>query len=156
MKYWLMKTEPSLYSVDDLAACPGKSDYWDGIRNYQVRNMIRDDMHKGDLAFMYYSSCKEPGIVAVMEIVSEPYVDHTAFDPESKYFDPKGNPDRPRWYMVNVKLKRRLKRFLALKELRQYSRLKNMQLFKKGNRLSIMELKKYEWDYIIAKSETKI
>lgn len=149
MQYWLMKTEPSQFSVEDLASKPGKKEHWDGIRNYQVRNMIRDEMRKGDLVFMYYSSCKQPGIVAIMEINKEAYPDFTAFDPESAYYDPKSDPDNPRWLMVDVKLKRRLKRFLSLKELKQQPRLENMKLFAKGNRLSIMKLSKTEWDYIL-------
>ena len=149
MNYWLMKTEPSTFSVDDLAAKPGKRDHWDGIRNYQVRNMIRDDMRKGDLVFMYYSSCKEPGIIAIMEIVKEAYPDFTAFDPEEHYYDPKSDPENPRWFMVDVKLKRKLKRYLSLVELKQQAKLKHMRLFAKGNRLSIMPLKKSEWDAIL-------
>ena len=155
MQYWLMKTEPTTFSVDDLAKCPGKRDHWDGIRNYQVRNMIRDDMRQGDLAFMYYSSCKEPGIVAIMEIVKEAYPDDTAFNPEEHYYDPKSDPDNPRWFMVDVKLKRKLKSYISLELLKQQKALQDMRLLAKGNRLSIMPLTKKQWDYVLA-METKL
>ena len=106
MKYWLMKSEPDVYSIDHLAGQEKKTDYWDGIRNYQARNFIRDDMSAGDLAFFYHSNCNEPGVVGIIEIVRSAYPDHTAFDPEEKYFDPKSDPDHPRWFMVDVRLKK--------------------------------------------------
>lgn len=149
-QYWLFKSEPDAFSVDDLAAEPRKTASWDGIRNYQVRNMIRDDMKKGDLAFFYHSSCKQPGVVGVMEIVKTAYPDHTAFDPESQYYDPKSDPDDPRWLMVDVKLKKKFKRLIPLAELKQQAKLKNMKLLARGNRLSIMPVTTKEWQYIMA------
>ena len=116
MKYWLMKSEPDAFGIDDLAKCPGKKDHWDGIRNYQVRNMMRDEMKKGDEALFYHSNCKEPGIVGIMKVVKEAYPDFTAFDPKSKYYDPKSDPANPRWLMVDVKLVRIFKRTVSLQE----------------------------------------
>ena len=104
---WLMKSEPEAFSSDDLAAQPRKTAHWDGIRNDQARNFMRDDMKKGDLAFFYHSNCDEPGIVGVMEVVSEAYPDHTAFDPGSKYFDPKSDPENPSWMMVDMRYRRK-------------------------------------------------
>ena len=103
MKYWLMKSEPDVFGIDHLKAMPKKTEHWDGVRNYQARNMMRDDMKKGDQVFFYHSNCDEPGIVGIMEVVKEGYPDHTAFDPEQKYYDPKSDPDKPRWYMVDIK-----------------------------------------------------
>ena len=149
MNYWLMKSEPSEFSIDDLKNRPGKTEPWDGVRNYQARNMMRDEMKKGDLAFFYHSNCEEPGIVGIMTINKEGYPDHTAFDPDDKHFDPKSDPDKPRWFYVDVKYKRKLKRTIPLAELKQHQRLKDMKLLQKGNRLSIMPVSKKEWDYII-------
>ena len=148
MNYWLLKSEPQAFGIDDLAALPGKKDHWDGIRNYQVRNMIRDDMKKGDLGFFYHSSCPVPGIVGTVSIVRESYPDHTAFDPKEKYYDPKSDPDNPRWFMVDVKFKQKFSETLPLGELKTRKPLQNMQLLRKGNRLSIMPVSKKEWDYI--------
>ena len=148
MQYWLMKSEPLTYGIDHLAALPQQTDTWEGIRNYQARNMIRDEMKKGDLAFFYHSNCKPPGIVGIMEIVKESYPDHTAFDPNSKYYDPKSSPDKPRWMQVDVKLKQRFKQIIALDELRQQPELANMRVLQKGNRLSITPVSKKEWQVI--------
>ena len=109
MNYWLMKNEPEDYNIDDLAR--DKIEPWDGIRNYQVRNMIRDDMKNGDLAFFYHSNCDVPGIYGLMTICKEAYVDHTAFDKKAKYYDPKSRKDAPRWLMVDVKFKKKFKKF---------------------------------------------
>ncbi len=155
MNYWLMKSEPDVYSVDHLASEPRKTDHWDGIRNYQARNFMRDDMKKGDLAFFYHSSCDEPGIAGVMEIVKEGYPDDTAFDPNEKYFDAKSDPTNPRWVMVNVKLKKKFKHVITLKRLREEAKLKNMRLLQKGNRLSIMPVDKKEWDHIMKLAENQ-
>ncbi|MGA8261101.1 MAG: EVE domain-containing protein [Arenicellales bacterium] len=147
MNYWLMKSEPDAYSIDDLKRF--KTDHWDGIRNYQARNFMRDGMKKGDRAFFYHSSCEEPGVVGIMEIVREAYPDHTAFDPEDKHFDDKSDPDNPRWFMVDVKFVRKLKRNITLKELKSHKPLAGMRLLRKGNRLSIMPVTKREWDFIL-------
>lgn len=150
MKHWLMKSEPGDFSIDDLAAMPRKTEHWDGVRNYQVRNMMRDEMKKGDLAFFYHSSCAEPGIVGIVTICREGYPDHTAFDAKDKHFDPKSQPDNPRWYMVDVKHRKTLSKIITLKQLKQYeaNKLKGFQLLKRGNRLSVMRVEKKHWDFI--------
>ena len=147
MQYWLMKSEPETYSIDALKEF--KTDHWDGIRNYQVRNFFRDQMKVGDKAFFYHSNCKEPGIVGMMEIASKAYPDHTAFDSKEKYFDAKSDPENPRWLMLDVKYIRHTKRNITLSELREHESIKDMRLLQKGNRLSVIPLTKNEWDYIL-------
>lgn len=149
MNYWLMKSEPDAFSIDDLKAMPKKTDHWDGVRNYQARNMMRDEMKKGDLIFFYHSNCKVPGIVGIMQVVREGYPDYTAFDPKEKYYDPKSDPDNPRWYMVDVKYKRKLKRVIPLEEIKGLKKLEGMPLVRKGNRLSVMPVEKKHWDAIL-------
>ncbi|MDE0308755.1 MAG: EVE domain-containing protein [Acidiferrobacterales bacterium] len=147
-----MKSEPDVYSIHDLAAEPGQTDYWDGIRNYQVRNFIRDDMKAGDLAFFYHSRCKVPGIVGTMRIVREAYPDHTAFDETEKYFDPKSDPDNPRWLMFDVRLDTIFPDIISLTELKQHEPLAEMRVVQKGNRLSITPVTKQQWNYIVSLS----
>ncbi len=147
MQYWLMKSEPDTYSIDDLQSFG--VDHWDGIRNYQVRNFFRDQMQVGDQAFFYHSNCKEPGIVGTMDIVSKAYPDHTAFDPSEKYFDSKSDPENPRWLMVDVHYIRHLNRMITLAELRQQKQIADMKLLQRGNRLSVLPLSKMEWQYIL-------
>ena len=148
MKYWLMKNEPEDYSIDDLKN--DKTEPWDGIRNYQVRNMIRDDMKKGDQAFFYHSNCETPGIYGIMEICKESYPDHTAFDRKSKHYDKKSKPGAPTWLMVDVKFKRKLRRTICLSELKSHKELSNMRVVQRGNRLSIMEVSKQDWFFILS------
>ena len=148
MKYWLMKNEPEDYSIDDLKN--DKTEPWDGIRNYQVRNMIRDDMKKGDQAFFYHSNCETPGICGIMEICKESYPDHTAFDRKAKHYDKKSKPETPTWLMVDVKFKRKLKKVISLTELKSHKKLSNMKVVQRGNRLSITEVSKQDWLYILA------
>ena len=147
MQFWLMKSEPETYSIDDLKEF--QTDHWDGIRNYQVRNFFRDQMKIGDKAFFYHSNCKEPGIVGLMEIASEAYPDHTAFDSKEKYFDAKSDPENPRWLMLDVNYIRHTKRNITLSELRDHSSIKEMRLLQKGNRLSVIPMTKGEWEYIL-------
>jgi predicted RNA-binding protein with PUA-like domain len=147
MQYWIMKSEPDTYSIDDLKSF--NIDHWDGIRNYQVRNFFRDTMQVGDQAFFYHSNCKEPGIVGLMEIASEAYPDHTAFIKGEKYFDAKSDPDQPRWLMIDVKYQRHLKRKITLSDLRNQKTLESMRLLQRGNRLSVIPLEKKEWNYIL-------
>ncbi len=149
MKYWLMKSEPDAFSIDDLKAQPKKTEHWDGIRNYQARNMMRDEMKKGDQVFFYHSNCKPPGIVGIAEVTREAYPDHTAFEPNSKYYDPKSDPDNPRWIMVDVKFKKKFKEMISLDELRKVPALKDMLLLRKGNRLSITPVSEKEWKAIL-------
>lgn len=150
MNHWLMKSEPSAFSVDDLAASPGKTTAWEGVRNYQARNLLRDDIRVGDLAFLYHSSCKLPGVVGVMEVVRGAYADPSQFDPGSRYFDPRSDRHAPRWFCVDVKLKRRLGRVIGLQEMRRHEPLRNLALLQRGNRLSVMPMTKPEWDFILS------
>lgn len=149
MNYWLMKSEPDAFGIDDLARKPGKTEHWDGVRNYQARNMMRDEMKKGDQVFFYHSNCKEPGIVGIAEVVKEGYPDLTALDPEEKYYDPKSDPDNPRWYMVDIRFIRKLKRTITLAELKTDNNLSDMRLLARGNRLSVMPVSKKHWDFIL-------
>lgn len=149
MNYWLMKSEPDVFGIDHLAASDQQTTHWDGIRNYQARNMMRDDMRVGDQIFFYHSNCKPPGIVGIMQVVKESYPDHTAYEPTSPYFDPKSSPDNPRWFMVDTQLVEKFQRKLSLDELRQVPALADLPLLRKGNRLSIMPVGKKEWDVIL-------
>ena len=152
MRYWLMKTEPSTFSVEDLERAKRQTTGWDGVRNYQARNMLRDDMKKGDQAFLYYSSTDVPGIVAIMKIVKDGYPDPTAFDRKHDHYDPDSDPANPRWFMVDVQLERRLERVITLEELRKHAtkELKNMVLLRRGNRLSITPVEPAEWKFILS------
>ena len=147
--YWLMKSEPGEFSIDDLRALPSKTEPWDGVRNYQARNMMRDEMKPGDKAFFYHSACEEPGIVGIVKIAGKPYPDPTAFDPEDKHFDPKSDRDHPRWFLVDVKFVRKLKRTISLSELKEHDALAEMVLVRRGNRLSVMPVRESDWDYIL-------
>ena len=151
MNHWLMKSEPDVFGIDDLKNRPGRTEPWDGVRNYQARNMMRDQMKRGDLAFFYHSNCDDPGIVGIMTVAREGYPDHTAFDPQAKYYDPKSDPGNPRWYMVDVRYKRKLTRTITLQELKQYGGgpLADMPLLRKGNRLSVMPVTAGQWDFIL-------
>ena len=153
MSHWLFKSEPDVFGIDDLAAQPARTDHWDGVRNYQARNFMRDGMCKGDQAFFYHSNTKEPGIVGIVEIAREAYPDHTAFDPEDPHYDPKSDPDNPRWYMVDVKLVRKLKRTITLNELKELAgrpELAEFPLVRKGNRLSVMPVTDEQWEFILS------
>ncbi len=151
MNHWLMKSEPNDFSIDDLRTAPGRTTYWDGVRNYQARNFMRDQMKRGDLVFYYHSNCAEPGIVGIAKVVREAYPDHTAFDTGDKHYDPKSDPDKPRWHMVDIQYKRKLKRVIHLSELREYGdqQLKNLALLRRGNRLSITPVGTKEWEFIL-------
>ena len=147
MAYWLMKSEPDVYSIDDLER-DGR-EMWDSIRNYQARNMMRDDMRIGDKVFFYHSNCKEPAIVGVSKVASKPYPDPTQFDPKSKYFDPKSDQENPRWVLVDVEFVSKLKRPVTLTEIKASPALEDMILTRRGNRLSIMPVDKKHWDTIL-------
>ena len=149
MNYWLVKSEPDVFGIDDLKSMPDGTEHWDGVRNYQARNMLRDEMKKGDKVFFYHSNCKVPGIAGIAKIVKEGYPDFTAFLRESKYFDPKSDPNNPRWYMVDVKFVRKLKKLISLEELKGYKELEDLPLVKRGTRLSIMPVTKEQWDFIL-------
>lgn len=152
MNYWLMKTEPETFSVDTLASAPKKTTGWDGVRNYQARNMLRDQMKIHDRALMYHSSCAVPGVVAIMKIVRSGYPDHTAFERRHPHYDEASSKDNPRWYMVDVQLDRRLKRTITLDELRAHAarELKDFWLLRAGNRLSIMPVSEAHWRFILS------
>ena len=147
MKYWLMKSEPDTFSIDDLKR--KKREAWDGVRNYQARNFMRDEMRVGDGVFFYHSNCAEPGIAGIAEVASDAYPDPTQFDPNSKYFDPASSRDNPRWMLVDVKYVKKLKRVVTLDELKQHPKLEGMTLLRKGNRLSVMPVDAAEWKYIV-------
>ena len=144
-----MKSEPNAFSIDDLKNCPKGTDKWDGVRNYQARNFMRDEMKVGDKVFFYHSNATPPGIVGICEIASKPYPDPTQFDPKSKYFDEKSDPAKPRWILVDVKYKKTLKRMVSINEVKNNPKLKEMKLVQKGQRLSIQPVEKKEWDEIM-------
>jgi predicted RNA-binding protein with PUA-like domain len=150
MQYWLMKTEPSVFSIEDLARAPRSTASWDGVRNFQARNMLRDQMKKGDQVFLYYSSTDVPGIVGVMEVTKEGYPDATAFDRKHDHYDPDSDPKNPRWFMVDVRLKERFTRTITLTELRKHAakELKGMMLLRPGNRLSVTPVDAEHWKFI--------
>ncbi len=152
MNYWLIKSEPDAFSIDDLKNAKNGTEHWDGVRNYQARNFMRDGMKKGDQIFFYHSNCKEPGIVGLAEIVSDTaYPDHTAFDPNEKYFDPKSDPENPRWLMVDVRYLRKTRRLISLSEIKQHmEKLDGLALVRRGNRLSVMPVAKEYWDFILS------
>lgn len=154
MNYWLLKNEPEDFSIDDLADAPKKTTHWDGVRNYQARNFMRDDMRKGDQAFYYHSNCDVPAVVGIVEVVREAYPDHTAFDANDPHFDPKSDPDNPRWMMVDVKLKRKLKTPIALKTIKAHAdKLDGFHLIQRGNRLSVMPVDPKHWKLILSLEE---
>ncbi len=148
-KYWLFKSEPNAFSIDDLQNSPGKKTYWDGIRNYQARNFIRDDMRKGDGVLFYHSNADPLAVVGYCEIVKEAYPDHTQFDPDNKHFDPGAIQKEPRWFMVDIKLVEKLKNPVTLKKIKENPKLKDFRLIQRGNRLSVFPVNKKEWDEIL-------
>jgi len=152
MHYWLMKTEPATFGVEDLEAAPRHTTPWDGVRNYQARNMLRDELRRGDQVFLYYSSTEVPGIVAIMQVAKEGYPDPTAFDRKHHHYDPDSDPNNPRWFMVDVQLKRRLARTISLVELRAHAgkQLKGMVLLRPGNRLSVSPVEAAHWKFILS------
>jgi predicted RNA-binding protein with PUA-like domain len=149
MNFWLMKSEPDAFGINDLYKKPNQTEHWDGVRNYQARNMMRDAMKLGDQVFFYHSNCEQPGIVGIMEVVKEGYPDFTAFDPDDAHFDPKSDPDKPRWMMVDVKFVKTLSRTISLRELKARPELVNMAVVRPGNRLSIMPVSADEWQFIL-------
>ena len=149
MRYWLIKSEPDAYSIDDLER--DGVEHWDGIRNYQARNIMRDEMEIGDLCLFYHSNAKPPGVVGIAEVVSEAYPDHTQFDSSSNYFDPKSDPDDPRWLMVDMKFVEKLPRMVGLPELRTYSELAEMVLLNRS-RLSVQPVRPEEFEFIVARA----
>ncbi len=148
-KHWLIKTEPQTYSIQDLAKEKKQSTYWDGVRNYQARNMMRDEMKLGDEVLIYHSNADPPAVVGTAAITREGYPDPTAWDPQDKHFDPKSSKENPRWYMVDIQLREIFPRPLSLAELREIAALKEMELLRKGSRLSVQPVHKKEFDTIV-------
>ena len=148
MNYWLMKSEPTAFSIDDLKR--KRQEPWDGVRNYQARNFMRDDMRPGDKVFFYHSNCAVPGIVGIAAVATDAYPDPSQFDPKSNHFDPDSSRDKPRWVLVDVKFVKKLKRTISLDELKADAALAEMPLVRKGNRLSVMPVDAAHWKYILA------
>jgi predicted RNA-binding protein with PUA-like domain len=148
MRYWLMKSEPDVFGIDDLAAAPRKTTAWWGVRSYQARNFMRDDMRVGDRALFYHSSCPEPGIAGIVRVSRRAYPDATQFDPSSEYFDAAATPASPRWLNVDVTLVRKT-RLLSIQALRAPPELAGMRVLQRGNRLSITPVEPHEWECIL-------
>jgi len=147
-RYWLVKSEPNCFSFDDLLHSPDRTTSWDGVRNYQARNFMRDDMKRGDRVFFYHSGAEPPAIVGVAEVVRESYPDPTAFDPKEQHFDPKSSDESPTWMMVDIRAVEALSRPLALADLRGVPGLEKMALLQKGSRLSVQPVSAAEWDIV--------
>jgi predicted RNA-binding protein with PUA-like domain len=148
-RHWLVKSEPDLFSIDDLAKSPNQTTYWDGVRNYQARNILRDEMKLGDHVLFYHSNAKPPGIAGVAQVVREGYPDHTAWDPQDPHFDPKSDAKNPTWMMVDIQLVRKFERELALEELRHVPALAGMVLLRRGSRLSVQPVAPDEFNAIM-------
>ena len=148
MKYWLMKTEPGCFSIDDLAAAPNQTSCWDGVRNFQARNFMRDEMSEGD-PVLFYHSVTNPGIVGVAKVVRESYPDHTAWNPEDRHYDPRSTADKPLWFMVDVQFVEKFANPIPLGSLRGIKGLEKMELLKKGSRLSVMPVAREEFEIIL-------
>lgn len=149
MNYWLFKSEPEVFSIEDLKKSKNKTTHWDGVRNYQARNFIRDEMKKGDKVLFYYSNADPKTVVGICEIIKDGYADATQFDSESEYFFPSADPKNPVWYMVDIKYVKEFKKHVTLDEIKKNPRLKKMRLIQKGNRLSVMPVTKEEFDEVV-------
>jgi predicted RNA-binding protein with PUA-like domain len=153
--HWLMKTEPNEFSIDDLIASPVQTTFWFGVRNYQARNLLRDEIKRDDHVLFYHSSCAEPAVVGTAIVVREAYPDHTAFDPKSEYFDAKGSPENPRWFMVDIKLVEKLLHPVTIAEMRTHEPLAELPLLRKGNRLSVQPTTAAQFAYIVKLAKRK-
>ncbi len=151
MSYWLVKSEPDVFSIEDLAACPDQTRYWKHVRNYQARNFIRDGMQVGDKLFFYHSNTDVPAVVGTASVASEPYPDPEALNPDSKYYDPKSTAEEPRWFLVDIKLEKVFDAPIPLRTIKQHSEaLGDFPLIRRGNRLSVMPVEEQQWDYIMS------
>ena len=152
MSHWLLKTEPGTFGIEHLAALPQRTSPWDGVRNYQARNFLRDQVRRGEEAFIYHSSCALPGIVGIVSVARAAYPDATAIDRRHKHFDADSDPAAPRWFVIDVQLQRRLKRVITLEELRAHAadKLRGMRLLQRGNRLSVMPVDDAHWEFILS------
>ena len=149
MNHWLVKSEPDNFSIDDLADSPEQTRFWKHVRNYQARNFIRDSMKIGDRVFFYHSNIDQPAIVGIAEVASEPYPDPESWNPDSSYYDPKSSPDNPRWYLLDIRLRQKLKQPITLQKIREHAtELGDFALTRKGNRLSVMPVSHDQWDYL--------
>jgi predicted RNA-binding protein with PUA-like domain len=148
-KYWLMKSEPTTFSIDDLASAPNQRTCWEGVRNYQARNFLRDEVQEDDRVLFYHSACAEPACVGTAMVVRSGYPDHHASDPQHHYFDPKSSAEKPIWYMVDIRLDKRFAAPVTLAALRERPELESMQLLRKGNRLSVQPLTKKEFEAVV-------
>jgi predicted RNA-binding protein with PUA-like domain len=148
-KYWLVKSEPESFSIQDLAAAKNQTTCWDGVRNYQARNYLRDEMQTGDRVLFYHSSTDVPAIVGTATVASESYPDHTAWDKKDHHYDPASTPDKPRWFMVDIRLEQIFKQPLSLQSLREVAALKEMELLRKGSRLSVQPVRKAEFQAVL-------
>ena len=155
-KYWLFKSEPDVFSIYDLDASEDRTTYWDGIRNYQARNFLRDEIKPGDNVLFYHSNTNPNIVAGTCKVVKEGYPDFTAFDPGSNYFDPKSSKDKPTWFMVDIKLVKIFTKPVTLNEIRKNKKLQNMKLIQRGNRLSVIPVTKQEFDEIVKMSSDKI
>ncbi len=151
MSHWLLKSEPETFGIEHLAKLPGKTTSWEGVRNYQARNTLRSAMKKGDTAFFYHSSCEIPGIAGIVRVVREGYPDPTAFDRKNDHYDADSRPEDPRWFTIDVKLVRKLKRVITLEELKRHASgaLAGLAILKRGNRLSVTPVSDAEWDFVL-------
>jgi predicted RNA-binding protein with PUA-like domain len=147
-RYWLVKSEPDTFSFDDLLARPDRTTHWDGVRNYQARNFMRDDMKRGDLVFFYHSSADPTAIVGTAEVVRDGYPDQSAFDPKDSHFDPKSRKDEPTWFMVDLRARERFPTPITLADLRGAKGLEKMVLLQKGSRLSVQPVTEREWEIV--------
>ncbi|HEX9208132.1 MAG TPA: EVE domain-containing protein [Steroidobacteraceae bacterium] len=152
MNHWLLKSEPDVFGIDDLERAPGRTTGWEGVRNYQARNMLRDDFRVGDRAFFYHSSCEVPGVAGIVKVVREAYPDPTQFDAKSEYYDAASTRAAPRWFCVDVQLEKRIEPVITLPELREHASgaLREMVVLKRGNRLSVTPVSGAEWRCIVA------
>ncbi len=148
-KYWLFKSEPKVFSIVDLKNSQDKTTFWDGVRNYQARNFLRDEIKKGDLVIFYHSNSEPPAAVGICEVVKEGYPDHTAFDTDDKHYDLKSDPQNPIWFMVDIKFVKEFSKQVSLDGIKSNKKLKNMKLIQRGNRLSVMPITKEEFDEIV-------
>ena len=149
MKYWLVKAEPNCFSIDDLAKEKKQTTHWDGVRNYQARNFMRDEMKLGDKVIFYHSNAEPPGAAGICEVAREAYPDFTAFDPEDQHYDPKSKKDSPSWMMVDIKFVKKFSKFVPLDEIKANKKLQKMRLVHPGNRLSVMPVEKDEFEEIV-------
>jgi predicted RNA-binding protein with PUA-like domain len=154
MRHWLFKSEPDVFSIDDLKACSKSIDAWNGVRNYQARNFLRDQIKVGDEGFFYHSNCKTPGIVGVVHVVRAGYPDSTQFDPDNEYYDPKSSAENPRWFVVDVQFKQKFSSIISLEQLKMMPELASMRLLQKGNRLSVLPVTAQEWEFITVNLKT--